>query len=579
MKQQIVDLLQQAFNAFCVDQKIEPAENLNFSVEHPRDKTHGDFSSNIAMVYAKNFKLPPRVLAESLIKQISSHPHIAKIEIAGPGFINFTLNQALFLEQLEHMFQSQNCGVEAVTTPTTIVVDYSSPNLAKEMHVGHLRSTIIGDSIARILELKAYRVIRQNHVGDWGTQFGMLLAHFADQDKEHPGQVQLNDLETFYKAAKSRFDQDAKFAERSRRWVVLLQSGDPGCLKMWHNFIKLSLEHCQDIYRRLSVALTEDDVRAESAYNDALPKIVGLLKARHLLVTHDGAQCVFLPEFKGKNNEPLPIIVQKNDGGFLYATTDLAAIHYRHEQLHADRVLYVVDARQALHFQQIFALAYAAGLAPEEMKLEHISFGMVLDKAGRPFKSREGGVTKLADLLEEATRRAYALLTSKSGEHFSEETKNYMAEVIGVASVKYADLSKHRTSDYVFDWDTMISFEGNTAPYLLYAYTRIQSIFAKANRVLGEVHAQFELSSSYETDLAKQLLLFPDVIDQIIQKSTPHLLCTYLYELAGLFSSFYENCPILNHEQELSRLKLAALTAKVLKLGLSLLGIPTLDRM
>lgn len=580
MKEQIESLLMQALQSLLVKEEINIENVVNFTVEHPRDKSHGDFSSNIAMVHAKLFKIPPRVLAERLIEIIPNDENIEKIDIAGPGFINFRLNQAHLIHQLELMWNSPICNIHQDDISKTIIVDYSSPNLAKEMHVGHLRSTIIGDSIARVLELKGYKVIRQNHVGDWGTQFGMLLAHFDDEEKAHPGTVKLNDLETFYKAAKSRFDAEPEFAERARRWVVLLQSGDHHSLAMWQTFIRLSLEHCQEIYERLGVGLKPEDVRAESAYNEALPQIIKLLQEQNLLVKHDGAQCVFLPEFKGKNDEPLPIIVQKNDGGFLYASTDLAAIRYRHEQLHADRVLYVVDARQSLHFQQVFALAYLAGFASPNMLLEHISFGMVLDKSGRPYKSREGGVTKLADLLDEAEKRAKALILAKVPETYSQDEINHMAKVIGISSVKYADLSKHRTSDYIFDWDTMISFEGNTAPYLLYAFTRINSIFIKAKIELSAaINVSMVLEMPQEIELAKQLILFPELIDSVVQKATPHLICTYLYDLAGLFSSFYENCSIINHPLEESRLKLAALTAKVLKLGLSLLGIQTLSRM
>jgi arginyl-tRNA synthetase len=579
MKEQIESLLKQALQSLFVKEQIDVPDSYQFTVEHPRDKTHGDFSSNIAMVYAKVFKIAPRVMAERIIAGLDVHANIAKIEIAGPGFINFTLNQAHLIQQLEGIWASPICGVHLEDNPKTIVVDYSSPNLAKEMHVGHLRSTIIGDAIARVLELKGYKVIRQNHVGDWGTQFGMLLAHFDDEAKAHSEKLKLHDLETFYKAAKSRFDAEPEFAERARRWVVTLQSGDQYSLEMWHNFIQLSLEHCQEIYARLGVSLQESDVRAESAYNDELPKIIALLQEKALLVKHDGAQCVFLPEFKGKNDEPLPIIVQKNDGGFLYASTDLAAIRYRHEQLHANRVLYVVDARQALHFQQVFALAHLAGFAPKSMQLEHISFGMVLDKSGRPYKSREGGVTKLADLLDEAERRAKSLIVSKVSDDYSQDEINQMAQVIGISSVKYADLSKNRTSDYIFDWDTMISFEGNTAPYLLYAFTRVNSVFAKANIDMYSLNAPIVLETQQEIDLAKQITLFPEIIDAVSQKATPHLICTYLFELAGLFSSFYEHCPILNNPLQDSRLILAALTAKVLKLGLSLLGIQTLKRM
>lgn len=583
MKEQIDTLLRDALEKVINHLGLESPQMTQLTIERPRDPAHGDFSSNVAMVMAKSLKMSPRALAEQMIAHMGSNLAFADVEIAGPGFINFRMKSDLLKQQLDEMWNAPiHFGLKKPEHRKTIVVDYSSPNLAKEMHVGHLRSTIIGDAIARVLAFQGHEVIRQNHVGDWGTQFGMLLAHFDDEEKAHPGEVKLHDLETFYKAAKLRFDQEADFAERARKWVVLLQSGDAHCLSMWKTFIHLSLSHCQDIYARLGVQLTEQDVRAESAYNEDLPTVVQELKAKGLLVEHDGAQCVFMDAFKGKDDELLPVIVQKKDGGFLYASTDLAAIRYRHHKLHADRVLYVVDARQSLHFQQIFALAHLAKYASAEMQLEHISFGMVLDKAGRPYKSRDGGVTKLVDLLDEAEKRAYALIQSKQAGNYPEAELRHMAQVIGIASVKYADLSKHRTSDYIFDWDTMISFEGNTAPYLLYAYTRISSIFQKTDLTENELTGGVVLSTAKDEELAKHLIQFTEVIEQVGSKATPHLLCHYLYELAGIFSSFYESCPILNHENSeimQSRLKLVGLTARVLRQGLALLGIPVLNRM
>lgn len=583
MKQLIESLLQQALNQVSIQDQLTFPNMLPVNIERPRDPTHGDFSSNIAMILAKQVSMSPRVLAERLIACISGHADIARIEIAGPGFINFTFSEQYIQNQIKSIWDSSSCGVVPLKTQAKVVVDYSSPNLAKEMHVGHLRSTIIGDAIARILELKGYEVIRQNHVGDWGTQFGMLLAHLEDEENLHHAEVALNDLESFYKAAKGRFDSEANFAERARQKVVLLQSGDTYCLELWARFIQLSLAHCQDIYDRLSVALSNSDVKAESSYNDMLPMIVQSLRDKELLLEHEGAQCVFLDEFKGKDKELLPVIVQKKDGGFLYASTDLAAIYYRQSHLHADRILYVVDARQSLHFQQIFALAYKAGFASPAMQLEHISFGMVLDKAGKPFKSREGGVAKLIDLLNEAEKRARALLDERQIKDYPVEELEEMVRTIGISAIKYADLSKNRTSDYIFDWDSMISFEGNTAPYLLYACTRIYSLFQKAKIAdLGAMDKPLILETANDLSLAKQLLLFPDVIDTVALKASPHLLCTYLYELAGAFSSFYEACPILNQENEplqLSRLRLAKMSLRILELGLALLGIKTLKRM
>lgn len=582
MKQQIEELLQSAVDVLKADGTLPAEVEPRVQLDRPRDKSHGDFATNLAMMLAKPAKQNPRALAEAIIQAIPANSVIAKAEIAGPGFINFTLDQAQLIAQLEQAWADERCGVIAAEQPQTVVIDYSSPNLAKEMHVGHLRSTIIGDAVARTLSLQGHRVIRQNHVGDWGTQFGMLLAHMEDQlqDGDSP-EFALSDLETFYKAAKKRFDDEEGFADRARSLVVKLQSGDAHCQKLWQQFIHTSLAHCQEVYDRLGVQLVRDDVMAESAYNSDLHQVVTDLREKGLLVEDQGAQCVFLDEFKGKEDEPLPIIVQKKDGGFLYATTDLAAVRYRTGALQADRVIYVVDARQSLHFQQIFTLSRKAGYADDSVSLEHLGFGMVLGKDGRPYKSRDGGVTKLADLLDESERRAAELIASKNTD-LSAEDQARVAEVVGISSVKYADLSKNRTSDYVFDWDTMLSFDGNTAPYLLYANTRVNSLFQKAGLVPSEIQAEFVLATEQDEALAGKLAQFPEIIASVGNKGMPHFLCGYLFELAGAFSSFYEACPILNSDDEalkMSRLKLAALTARILETGLGLLGIPTLERM
>jgi len=582
MKQQIEELLQSAVDALKSDGTLPAEVEPRVQLDRPRDKSHGDFATNLAMMLAKPAKQNPRALAEAIIQAIPANSVIAKAEIAGPGFINFTLDQAQLIAQLEQAWADERCGVIAAEQPQTVVIDYSSPNLAKEMHVGHLRSTIIGDAVARTLSLQGHRVIRQNHVGDWGTQFGMLLAHMEDQiqDGDSP-EFALSDLETFYKAAKKRFDDEEGFADRARSLVVKLQGGDAHCQKLWQQFINTSLAHCQEVYDRLGVQLVRDDVMAESAYNSDLHQVVTDLREKGLLVEDQGAQCVFLDEFKGKEDEPLPIIVQKKDGGFLYATTDLAAVRYRTGALQADRVIYVVDARQSLHFQQIFTLSRKAGYADDSVNLEHLGFGMVLGKDGRPYKSRDGGVTKLADLLDESERRAAELIASKNSD-LSAEDQARVAEVVGISSVKYADLSKNRTSDYVFDWDTMLSFEGNTAPYLLYANTRVNSLFQKAGLAPSDIQADFVLATEQDEALAGKLAQFPEIIASVGNKGMPHFLCGYLFELAGAFSSFYEACPILNSDDEalkMSRLKLAALTARILETGLGLLGIPTLERM
>lgn len=579
MKQHLEHLLQQALLQFTAP---NPPPSITIMLERPRDPSHGDWSSALALSLAKSLQQPPRAIAEQLLALIPADPDIEGIELAGPGFINFKLHKEYLHRQLEAIWSSPTCGVQKQPHPATIVIDYSSPNLAKEMHVGHLRSTIIGDALARIFEFAGERVIRQNHIGDWGTQFGMLLAYMNDMQQHSQTPFNLSDLESFYLAAKQRFDADPGFADAARTWVVTLQSHDPKAIALWKQFINLSLAHCQNLYQILGVKLTPTDVRAESAYNPDLPGIITHLQETGLLSDADGTKCVFLDQFKGKDQQPLPIIVQKKDGGFLYATTDLAALAYRAQVLHADRILYVVDARQSLHFQQMFALAMQAELVPPQIRLEHIEFGMILNKAGKPFKSRDGGVTKLVDLLNEAQERAGVLVASKNPDLLAEACQD-MAKILGIAAVKYADLSKNRISDYVFDWDTMLSFEGNTAPYLLYANTRIHSLLRKA-----DIHRQdldqyvFAVEAPQEIALAKQIALFSEVIEQVVSKSAPHLLCTYIYELAGLLSSFYEACPILSAETDSvkkARLKLVMLTSKILEQGLDLLGIPTLTRM
>lgn len=580
MKEQLEQLLAAAV-AKLKEQGTLPAElSPRIQLDRPRDKSHGDFATNLALMLAKPAGTNPRALAEALIAALPENTLIAEATLAGPGFINFVISQDQLLQQLENAYQDTHVGVENAEQSQRIVIDYSSPNLAKEMHVGHLRSAIIGDAVARVCEFLGHTVIRQNHVGDWGTQFGMLLAHMEELEGNELA-MELSNLETFYKAAKKRFDESEDFANRARELVVALQSGDAKCLALWQQFIDVSLSHCQEVYDRLGVKLTRDDVMAESAYNEDLPQVVEDLRAQGLLVEDQGAQCVFLDEFKNKEGEALPVIVQKSGGGYLYATTDLAAVRYRQNVLRGDHLMYFVDQRQGLHFQQIFTLAKKAGFAREDLQMDHYGFGTVMGKDGRPYKSRDGGVTKLADLLDQAEARALALVQEKNTE-LSPAEQAQVAKVVGISSVKYADLSKNRTSDYIFDWDTMLSFEGNTAPYLLYAYTRVMSVFNKAGVTPDSLTGSFVIEDEREQALANLLVRFNEVVHTVANKAMPHFLCGYLFDLAGAFSSFYEGCPILQAEDEAvkqSRLKLAALTAKTLHQGLELLGIETLDKM
>ena len=563
-------------------QGLIPEETApRIQVDRTKDKSHGDLATNLAMMLTKAAGKPPRELAQLIIDNLPASGHVAKVEIAGPGFINFFIDDNALAKQLQAALADEHLGV-SLPKSQTVVVDYSSPNLAKEMHVGHLRSTIIGDSVVRALEFLGHKVIRQNHVGDWGTQFGMLLAYMEElraQNGENAN-LELSDLESFYRAAKLRFDESAEFATRARQLVVELQSGDEYCNKLWREFNDISLSHCHDVYQRLGVSLTRADVHGESAYNDDLEQVVKDLDAQGLLSESNGAKVVFQEEFRNKDGEALPVIIQKADGGYLYATTDLAAMRYRSGTLHADRALYFVDLRQALHFQQVFSLARTAGFVRPEMTLEHMGFGTMNGEDGRPFKTRSGGVVKLVDLLDEANVRALELVRSKNPD-MDEATLAEIARVVGIASVKYADLSKNRASDYIFSFDQMLSFEGNTAPYLLYAYTRVAGIFKRAEDV-DLSNAVIALEHDKEKELGNKLAQFGEILARMVDKGQPHVLCGYLFELAGAFSSFYEACPVLaadNETQKHSRLLLSQLTAKTLKQGLSLLGIETLERM
>lgn len=541
----------------------------------------GDYQANGVMAAAKQLKMNPRELAANVLDVLKLSDVAEKLEVAGPGFINIHLKDNWLENACGHALQHERLGVKTVSDAQTIVVDYSGPNLAKEMHVGHLRSTIIGDAVARVLAFQGHRVIRQNHVGDWGTQFGMLIAHMVSlQEKGDELSMQLADLEAFYREAKKRFDDEPDFATTARDYVVKLQSGDAACLKLWQQFIDISLQHCEDVYTRLGVELHRSDVKPESSYNNGLPQVVSALKEAGLLTEDQGAQCVFMDEFKAKDGKITPVIVQKSDGGYLYATTDLAALRYRNSELNADRILYFTDARQALHFKQVFTVAQKAGFVRDEMSLEHLPFGNMLGEDGKPFKTRTGGTVKLVDLLTEAEERAFALVSEKNPDLDEAERKS-IAHTVGIGAVKYADLSKNRTSDYVFSWDAMLSFEGNTAPYLQYAYARIQSIFRKA----GEYDAQaaLTLSAPAERTLAVKLLQLEEMLDSVAQDGMPNQLCNYLYELAGNFMTFYEACPILKPDVDpavrASRLRLAELTAQTLQTGLNLLGLDVMERM
>ena len=546
------------------------------------NESFGDYQANGVMAAAKKAKTNPRQLAAKVLENLDISDLASKVEIAGPGFINITLDPAFLAAQTTRAAGDPRGGVQLVDRPQTVVVDYSSPNLAKEMHVGHLRSSIIGDALANVLEFLGNTVIRQNHVGDWGTQFGMLLAYMDAMAKDSGGHGwDLSDLEAFYREARKKFDEDADFAQTSREYVVRLQAGEEHLTALWKTYVGISLAHCQAIYNRLGVKLGPENVRGESAYNDDLPGVVADLDAAGLLTESQGAKCVFLPEFMGRDDKPLPVIVQKTGGGYLYATTDLAALRYRVGQLHAQRILYVTDAGQGLHFSQIFAVARKAGFVGPEVSLEHVPFGVMLGEDGLKFRTRAGGTVKLVDLLDEAVERATAVVAQKNP-HLSPEEHKQIAEVVGVGAVKYADLSMDRVSDYKFSWAKMLNLQGNTAPYMQYAYARVRSIFRKGELDSGDLgKAPITLLEPAELSLAKRLLAMQETLEFVSDESKPNILTSYLYDLSTAFSTFYEACPVLKAEPAIraSRLRLCDLTARVIKQGLSLLGIEVIEQM
>ena len=537
----------------------------------------GDYQSNAAMGLAKQLaqrgeKTNPRAVAERIKEKLGLEEMAAEVSIAGPGFINVKLSQGFVQGRLQEIAGDARLGVERVERPQTVVVDYSGPNIAKELHVGHLRSTIIGDAIARLLDFQGHKVIRQNHLGDWGTQFGMLITQL--RSKGQAADSRIEDLESFYVQAKKRFDDDIPFQQESRQTVVRLQGGEPEERRLWKQIVDETRGHYQPLYERMHVLLRKEDERGESYYNPMLPGVVSDLKKAGIAVESEGAIVV---EVEGFEN---PLIIEKTGGGYLYGTTDLAAIRYRVDELHANRIIYLTDSRQSQHFAQVFAAAKRAGWT-HQATLEHASFGTMLGEDGKPFKTRTGGVVKLADLLDEAEERALKLVTEKNPE-LPQEQRTAIAHAVGIGGIKYSDLSKDRTSDYVFSFDKMLSLEGNTAPYLQYAYARIRSIFRKgASSGVQLAGARVKLDTPHELALAKHILRLGEVVEVVARELKPHHLTTYLYELATRFSGFYENCPVLQSEEPVrsSRLLLSDLTARTLAQGLDLLGIAHPEQM
>jgi len=542
----------------------------------------GDFQANGVMAAAKEMGSNPRQLALNILDKINLEGIANKIEIAGPGFINIFLSNEFLNKTIQKLVSEKSLGV-LKPKPQKIVIDYSSPNLAKEMHVGHLRSTIIGDAVSRTLEFLGHNIVRQNHMGDWGTQFGMLIAELEDQQNtKDQSKFLLSDLEKFYQQSKEHFDTDINFANKAREYVVKLQSGDENCLKLWKKFIDISIAHSESIYLNLNVTLKPSDIRPESFYNDDLKEILVDLENQNLAKEDQGAKVVFLDELADKNGTPSPVIIEKSGGGFLYATTDLAALRYRNNILKPDRILYFIDVRQSLHMKQIFILAKKAGFVDKKVSLEHHAFGTMMDKSGKPFKTRSGGTVKLNNLLKEATEKAFKLVTDKNP-NLSKKEVSVISKKLGIGAVKYADLSKNRSNDYIFDWDSMLSFEGNTSPYLQYAYTRIYSIFEKISFSSEDIKGDLKISTNEERKLALVLLYFGETLEQVAAHAYPHILCNYLYNLASSYMVFYEHCPILKKDVpptiKMSRLILSKTTSQILKKGLNLLGIEIMEKM
>jgi arginyl-tRNA synthetase len=545
-----------------------------------RPSDHADFQANGALGLAKRLGRPPREVAEQIAAALSLDDLCQTVEVSGPGFINLTLSAPFLAAQLSALATDPRLGVPAVATET-FVVDYSSPNVAKEMHVGHLRGTVIGDALCRILAFVGHDVRRENHIGDWGTPFGMLIEHLIDMGEEKAvHELSVGDLDTFYRQARAAFDEDETVVGRSRARVVLLQSGDEETLRLWRVLVAESVRYFDEVYAKLGVLLTDDDIVGESFYNPMLPDVVADLDALGLLVESDGARCVFPPGYTNQAGGPLPLIVQKSDGGFGYAATDLAAIRDRVTRLGADRILYVVGSPQSQHLAMCFDVAVMAGwLGPGQAV--HVSFGNVLDADHKMFKTRSGERVRLVDLLDESVERAGAAIAEKNP-HLDASSRAAVAQTLGIGAIKYADLSTDRTRDYAFDWERMLAFDGNTAPYLQYAHARIRSIFRRGSIDVPAPGQPLLLSESAERELALSLLGFADALASALSSWSPTRLCGYLFDLATTFTGFYENCPVLKaptEELRLSRLALCDLTARVLSQGLGLLGIAAPDEM
>ncbi|MEX2627919.1 MAG: arginine--tRNA ligase [Ilumatobacteraceae bacterium] len=556
-----------------------------------RSSEHADAQANGALPLAKRLGTNPRELAARIVERIEADGVLDRVcetvEVAGPGFINLILRDDFLAGELASVAVDDRLGVPLAAAPRTVVVDYSAPNVAKEMHVGHLRSTVIGDALVRLLDAHGHRVIRENHIGDWGRPFGMLIEHLLDigADAAATGLSQ-GDLDGFYKQANAKFSDDEEFQARSRQRVVLLQQGDEETHALWERLVRLSTQYFNTVYAQLGVLLTDHDIVGESFYQPLMGDTIQRLDEAGILTESDGARVVFPPGYTNREGEPLPLIIQARTGGFNYATSDLTCVIDRVERLGADLLLYVVGAPQQQHLQMVFAVAEMAGWLAPPAEAVHVAFGNVLGPDRKMLRSRSGDSVKLVELLDEAVERAAAAVAEKNPD-LSDDVRAEVARTVGIGAVKYADLSNDRIKDYVFDWDRMLSFDGNTAPYLQYAHARICSIFRRAgvDRAgidgAGAVTAPVALAEPQERDLAKRLLAYPAVLADTLDTYSPHKLCTYLFDLAQDFTAFYEHCPVLRVDDATrdSRLVLCALTARTLADGLGLLGIDAPERM
>ncbi len=546
-----------------------------------RPSQFADYQANAALALAKRLRRPPREVAADLVEHLDVADVCDGVEVSGPGFVNLSLRDDWLAAQVGELLGDSRLGVPQQATEH-IPIDYSAPNVAKEMHVGHLRTTVVGDALARTLEHLGHHVIRQNHIGDWGTPFGMLIEHLLDVGEGSPeAQLLRSDPNAFYQAARSRFDADEAFATRARARVVSLQAGDPETLRLWRELVDLSKAYFNAIYAQLGVTLTDDDLAGESTYNDELAGICDELEERGLAVVDEGALCVFLDEFTGREGKPVPLIVRKSDGGYGYGTTDLATVRHRVRDLHADRIAYVIGAPQHLHLQMVFATARRAGWLPEDVEAVHVQIGNVLGSDGKMLKTRSGAPIRLRALLDEAVERATAVV-EEARPDLDPDTRAEIARQVGIGAVKYADLSVAHDTEYVFDFDRMLALHGNTGPYLQYAAARIRSIFRRAGAEAASATGPVAIREPAEHALALDLLGFGRVVAQVGAELEPHRLCTYLFDLAQAYMAFYETCPVLSAPDEAtrtSRLALSAATLRVLVQGLELLGVEAPEQM